>query len=55
MAYLNGLKAADDWLSDGAYSPVVGLWWVHGIFIGLALVLLLLRFRIHHRRPGAAH
>lgn len=55
MAYLNGLKAADDWLSDGAYSPVVGLWWVHGIFIGLALVLLLLRFRIHHRRPGTAH
>jgi lipopolysaccharide export system permease protein len=37
--YSNLLSAARTWLEKGAVSPVIGLWWAHGLALLLAAVL----------------
>jgi len=40
IIYLNMLSAAKAWIEQGTISPVLGLWWVHGSVLLLALGLL---------------
>ena len=40
IIYLNMLSAAKTWIEQGALSPSLGVWWVHGIVLLLALGLL---------------
>ena len=34
------LSAAKAWVEQGEIAPALGLWWVHGSLLGLALMLL---------------
>lgn len=40
IIYLNMLSASKAWIEQGAISPLLGLWWVHGVMILFALILL---------------
>jgi lipopolysaccharide export system permease protein len=40
IIYLNLLSAAKAWVEEGAVSPLLGLWWVHGCVIVFTLTLL---------------
>lgn len=40
IVYFNLLGAGKAWVEQGAMSGALGLWWVHGIMLGLALLLL---------------
>ena len=40
IIYLNMLSAAKAWIEQGTISPALGLWWVHGSVLLLALGLL---------------
>ncbi len=55
VSYANLLGAAKVWLERGKVPPLVGMWWVHALFLGAALALLVLRFgawrRPWHWRP----
>lgn len=58
MIYLVSLNAARDALTREVLPPVIGLWWLHGVFLALALMLLYgpqLRLRMRalwRRRDG---
>jgi len=41
IAYLNLLLLGKGWIAKGLMSQTVGLWWIHGSLLLLALVLLL--------------
>ena len=49
IIYFNLLSAGKAWLEQGLVSAVVGLWWVHGLMLGAALVLLGLQNGVHRR------
>ena len=49
IIYLNMLNAAKAWVEQGTLSPVVGLWWVHGIVLALTLALLSAQNGWHRR------
>jgi lipopolysaccharide export system permease protein len=56
MAYLTILIAARGALERGKIPPALGLWWVHGIFLAIGLVLLYwepLRLKMKSRRAGS--
>ena len=40
IIYLNMLSAAKTWIEQGALSPSLGVWWVHGVVLLFALGLL---------------
>lgn len=40
ILYLVALNAARGGVEDGGISPVLGLWWVHGVFLVIGLVLM---------------
>jgi len=40
IIYLNLLSAAKAWTEEGAISPMLGLWWVHGCIVLFTLILL---------------
>ncbi len=40
VIYLVLLNGARDSVEEGKISPLIGLWWVHGIYLGLAALLL---------------
>lgn len=44
VLYLNGLKVGQDWLEDEAVPALVGLWWVHGLFLVAGSVLLVRQY-----------
>ena len=44
ITYANLLGAAKVWLERGKVPPVVGMWWVHVVFVVAALILLGFRF-----------
>lgn len=44
ISYANLLGAAKAWVERGKIPPLLGLWWVHALFLGVALVLLLRRY-----------
>jgi lipopolysaccharide export system permease protein len=60
MAYLALLIAARGSLDKGRIPPALGLWWVHGIFFAIGMLMLYwepLRLAISKRRSlsRAAH
>lgn len=44
VTYANLLGAARVWLERGKLPPLVGMWWVHLLFIGVAALLLAFRY-----------
>jgi lipopolysaccharide export system permease protein len=44
VSYANLLGAAKVWLERGKLPPLIGMWWVHALFLGGAAALLFLRF-----------
>ena len=46
LAYSNLLSLGQTWLAKGTVPPIVGLWWVHALFLGLAGFLIWRRDRI---------
>jgi len=49
IIYLNMLSAAKAWIEQGVMSPLIGLWWVHGAMLLLALMLLGVQNSVHKR------
>ncbi|MCL5260142.1 MAG: LPS export ABC transporter permease LptF [Gammaproteobacteria bacterium] len=43
IIYVNLLFLSKAWMKKGVLSLVVGMWWVHGIMLAIALVLILLQ------------
>lgn len=40
VAYANALRLAEVWIKQSVVPPVVGMWWVHAIVLGLAIALI---------------
>ncbi|WP_339672784.1 LPS export ABC transporter permease LptF [Dasania marina] len=40
IIYIMALNSAKNALTNGSISPHIGLWWVHGVFLTLAIILL---------------
>jgi lipopolysaccharide export system permease protein len=49
IIYFNLLSAAKAWIEQGAVSPSIGLWWVHGLILSFGLGLLAVQNSIHKR------
>ena len=49
IIYLNMMSAAKSWIEQGAISPALGIWWVHGCMLLFALVLLGVQNGYHRR------
>jgi lipopolysaccharide export system permease protein len=49
IIYLNMLGAAKAWIEQGVISPMIGLWWVHGAMLLLAIVLLGVQNAVHKK------
>lgn len=49
IIYFNLLSAGKAWVEQETVSVTVGLWWVHGVMLGLALVLLAYQNGLHRR------
>ena len=49
IIYFNMLSAAKAWMEEGTLSPALGLWWVHGGILILALGMLGLQNGWHRR------
>jgi lipopolysaccharide export system permease protein len=41
IAYFNLLVVSKRWLTSGKITPALGMWWVHGLFLLLGIILLL--------------
>jgi lipopolysaccharide export system permease protein len=41
FVYSNLLSAAKVWIGNGKLAPIIGVWWVHLIILGLGLYLVL--------------
>jgi lipopolysaccharide export system permease protein len=55
--YANLLSAAKVWLAKGTTLPAIGVWWVHALFVAVALVMLLwhdIWMRLRPRSASAA-
>lgn len=51
VIYANFLALGRAWIADGTMPATLGLWWVHGIAIAIALVMLV---RSERLKPGRA-
>ena len=49
IIYFNILSAAKAWTEEGAVTPQLGLWWVHGVMLLLTLIMLGLQNGWHRR------
>lgn len=49
IIYFNLMSAAKAWVVQGAVPPSVGLWWVHGIMLSSALIMLAYQNGLHRR------
>ena len=49
IIYLNMLSAARAWIEQGVTPAILGLWWVHGIMLLFAMLLLGLQNSVHTR------
>ncbi len=49
IIYFNLLSAAKAWVEKGEVDPSLGLWWVHGLFLLAALMLLAMQNQVHRR------
>jgi lipopolysaccharide export system permease protein len=52
FVYSNLLSAAKVWLARGTIPPAIGLWWVHGLIVALALFVLMQRAIWLRLRPA---
>lgn len=52
IIYLNMLSAAKTWIEQGLVSPMLGLWWVHGVVLSFALGLLAVQNSVLRRLRG---
>lgn len=46
LAYSNLLSLGQTWLAKGSVPPALGLWWVHALFLTLAVALIWRRERV---------
>lgn len=46
VTYANLLGAARVWTERGKLPPYLGLWWVHLLFVAVALLMLAIRYRV---------
>ncbi len=51
ISYANLLGAARVWLERGKVPPLLGLWWVHAVFIAAALAMLVVRYGLWPASP----
>jgi lipopolysaccharide export system permease protein len=49
IIYFNMMSAGKAWLEQGVVPPPVGLWWVHGLMLCIAFLLLAWQNGIHRR------
>lgn len=49
IIYFNLMSAGKAWLEQGTVPANVGIWWVHGLMMSLALVLLGIQNGVHRR------
>ncbi|NCF58329.1 MAG: LPS export ABC transporter permease LptF [Gammaproteobacteria bacterium] len=49
IIYFNLLSAAKAWVEKGEVDPALGLWWVHGLVLLAALILLAVQNQVHRR------
>lgn len=49
IVYFNMLNAAKAWVESGKVSPELGMWWVHGTVLLVALLLLAVQQGMHRR------
>jgi lipopolysaccharide export system permease protein len=49
IIYFNLLSAARAWMDKGEVDPALGLWWVHGLFLLVALTVLAVQDQVHRR------
>jgi len=49
IIYFNLLSAGKAWLEQGAVPAAVGIWWVHGLMLSLALGMLAMQNGVHRR------
>ena len=52
IIYFNLLSAGKAWLESATVAPIVGLWWVHGVMLSFALLLIGLQNGVHRRILG---
>ena len=55
MAYLALLISARGWMESGKTPAALGLWWVHGLFLAIGLVLNRKALTAPSRAAGGAH
>jgi lipopolysaccharide export system permease protein len=48
MIYADLIFLTRSWIGEGRLSPALGMWWVHGLALLLALLLML--YRVGWRR-----
>ncbi|HSD68292.1 MAG TPA: LPS export ABC transporter permease LptF [Woeseiaceae bacterium] len=49
IIYFNLMSAGQAWLEQGTVPPQVGIWWVHALMLGIALILLAVQNGVHRR------
>ena len=49
IIYLNMMSAAKAWVEQSIVSPVIGIWWVHGVGLAFAVLLLAVQGGYHKR------
>ena len=49
IIYFNLMSAGKAWIETAAVAPAVGLWWVHGLMLSFALILIGAQNGIHRR------
>ncbi|MDX1499339.1 MAG: LPS export ABC transporter permease LptF [Woeseiaceae bacterium] len=49
IIYLNLMSASKAWIEQGTLPPALGLWWVHGAMLAIALGLLAVQNQLHRR------
>ncbi len=49
IVYFNLLSAGKTWLESEKLTPLVGLWWVHGLMLGFGLAMIALQNGVHRR------
>ena len=49
IIYFNLMSAGKAWIETATVSPAIGLWWVHGLMLSFALILIGAQNGIHRR------
>lgn len=49
IIYFNLLGAGQAWIETGTVAPAVGLWWVHGLMLSFAIILVSAQNGLHRR------